>query len=216
MILIRPSLKFAIQSNTLTLMDIYPIIYINLLKKNEFNNIFNNKTQHMKHLVGIFFALCLFVLVFFGTGTVIAQQVVSTAGNHSENGQVQLSWTIGEPVISTFSNESNILTQGMHQSKLLIDAIEEIELSGLKISAFPNPTNEFINLQVHQLLTDQPDEMWTEYSFKLYDINGKILMQKQIVSTETIIQMDSYVPSTYFLKVLVNKNEIKIFKIIKQ
>jgi hypothetical protein len=170
----------------------------------------------MKHLPSIFYVLCQLLLIFLGTGIAKAQQVVSTAGNHSETGTVQLSWTIGEPVISTLSNGSNILTQGMHQSKLLIDAIEEIELSGLKISAFPNPTNEFVNLQVHQLLTDQPDEMWTEYSFKLYDINGKILMQKQIVSTETIIQMDSYVPSTYFLKVLVNKNEIKIFKIIKQ
>jgi hypothetical protein len=148
-----------------------------------------------------------------GTGIAKAQQVVSTAGNHSETGTVQLSWTIGEPVISTLSNGSNILTQGMHQSKLLIDAIEEIELSGLVISAFPNPTNEFVNLQVHQLLTDQP---WKEFSFVLYDMNGKVLMQKQIVSTETVIQMNNYVSSTYFLKVLVNNHEVKTFKIVKQ
>jgi hypothetical protein len=101
----------------------------------------------------------------------------------------------------------------MHQSKLLIDAIEEIELSGLVISAFPNPTNEFVNLQVHQLLTDQP---WKEFSFVLYDMNGKVLMQKQIVSTETVIQMNNYVSSTYFLKVLVNNHEAKTFKIVKQ
>src|SRR4030042_5240439 len=146
-------------------------------------------------------------------GLCLAQQVVSTAGSHSGNATVQLSWTIGEPVISTFSNGSNILTQGMHQSKLLIDAIEEIELLGLKILAFPNPTNEFVNLQVHQLLTDQP---WKEFSFVLYDMNGKVLMQKQIVSTETVIQMNNYVSSTYFLKVLVNNHEVKTFKIVKQ
>ena len=167
----------------------------------------------MKHLPSIFYVLCQLLLIFLGTGIAKAQQVVSTAGNHLETGTVQLSWTIGEPVISTLSNGSYILTQGMDQSKLLIDAIEEIELSGLVISAFPNPTNEFVNLQVHQLLTDQP---WKEFSFVLYDMNGKVLMQKQIVSTETVIQMNNYVSSTYFLKVLVNNHEVKTFKIVKQ
>lgn len=167
----------------------------------------------MKHLSSIFYVLYQLLLIFLGTGIAMAQQVVSTAGNHSETGTVQLSWTIGEPVISTLSNGSNILTQGMHQSKLLIDAIEEIELSGLIISAFPNPTNEFVNLQVHQLLTAQP---WKEFSFVLYDMHGKVLMQKQIVSTETVIQMNNYVSSIYFLKVLVNNHEVKTFKIVKQ
>src|SRR4030043_290832 len=111
----------------------------------------------MKHLPSIFYVLCQLLLIFLGTGIAKAQQVVSTAGSHSGNGTVQLSWTIGEPVISTFNNGSNILTQGMHQSKLLIDAIEEIELSGLIISAFPNPTNEFVNLKVSHLLVGKPD-----------------------------------------------------------
>jgi hypothetical protein len=198
------------------MMDNYPIFFCKLLKKNVFNNILTNMAKRMKHLIRIFYALCLFVPVFFGTGTAKAQQVVSTAGNQSENGTVQLSWTIGEPVISTFNNGSNILTQGMHQSKLLIDAIEEIELTGLEISAFPNPTNEFINLKVHQLLTGQPSEMWKEFSFELYDMNGRVIIQKHIVSPETIIQMDSYVPSTYFLKVMFDNKEVKTFKIIKQ
>jgi len=132
------------------------------------------------------------------------------------NGTIQLSWTIGEPVISTLSNGSYILTQGMHQGLLLIDAIEEIELSGLEISAFPNPANEFVNLKVTNELTSQPDEMWKEFSFQLYDMNGKVIMQNQIVSTETVIKMDNYAPSTYFLKVSIDKKSVKTFKIIKQ
>jgi hypothetical protein len=187
----------------------------NLQKFNVYTNILYHKTKHMKHLPGIFYALCLFFSIFLGTGTAEAQQVVSTAGNHSENGTVQLSWTVGEPVIFTYSNGSNILTQGMHQSKLTITAIKEIELSGLGISAFPNPVNECVNLKVSHLSSDKPDEMWKEFSFQLYDINGKVLMQKEIVGTETIIQMDSYAPSTYFLKVIIDKKIVKTFKIIK-
>lgn len=157
-----------------------------------------------------------FLIIICCCSLCLAQQVISTAGNHSENDIVQLSWTIGEPVIFTLSNGSNILTQGMHQSKLIIDAIEEIGISGLEISAFPNPANEFVNLQVQQLLTEQPNEMLKDISFHLYDMNGKVLMQKQIVNIETIIQMNGYSPSTYFLKIMIGKKIIKTFKIIKQ
>jgi len=170
----------------------------------------------MKNLSSVFYALCLFLSIFLGIGTAEAQQAVSTAGNHSETATFQLSWTIGEPVISTFNNGSNVLTQGIHQSKLTVTAIKEIELSGLEISAFPNPTNEFVNLQVQQLLTEQPNEMLKDISFHLYDMNGKVLIQKQIVNTETIIQMEGYSPSTYFLKIMIGKKLVKTFKIIKQ
>jgi hypothetical protein len=187
----------------------------NLQKFNVYTNILYHKNKHMKHLPGIFYALYLFFSIFLGTGTAEAQQVVSTAGNHSENGTVQLSWTVGEPVIFTLSNGSNILTQGMHQSKLTVTAIKEIELSGLEISAFPNPANEYVNLKVSHLSSDQPGEMWKEFSFELYDMNGKVLMQKQIISTETVIKMDSYAPATYFLKVTKDKKLIETFKIIK-
>jgi hypothetical protein len=164
----------------------------------------------------ILISLFLFVMALIGTVTVKAQQVLSTAGNHSENGTVQLSWTIGEPVISTFSNGSNILTQGMHQTKLTVTAIEEIELSGLGISAFPNPASDFVNLKVTCLSPVLPDEMWKEFSFQLYDMKGKVIMQKQIGSAETIINMEDYAPSTYFLKVTIDKKIVKTFKIIKQ
>jgi hypothetical protein len=187
----------------------------NLQKFNVYTNILYHKNKHMKHLTDIFYVLCLFLSLFLGTGTAEAQQVVSTAGNHSENGTVQLSWTVGEPVIFTLSNGSNILTQGMHQTKLIVTSIEEIELSGLEISAFPNPANEYVNLKVSHLSSDQPGEMWKEFSFELYDMNGKVLMQKQIISTETVIKMDSYAPATYFLKVTKDKKLIKTFKIIK-
>jgi hypothetical protein len=157
-----------------------------------------------------------FLIILSCCGLCLAQQVISTAGDHYVNGTAQLSWTIGEPVISTFNNGSNILTQGMHHGLLLIDAIEEIELPGLEISAFPNPANEFVNLKVTNALTGQPDEMCKELSFQLYDMNGKVIMQNQIVSTETLIKMYNYAPSTYFLKVSIDKKSVKTFKIIKQ
>ena len=165
----------------------------------------------MKHLIGFLIAICL-----FGSEIIQAQQVVSSSGSHVKNDTVQLSWTIGEPIIVTITNESNILTQGMQQSRLIITVINEIEISDLEISAYPNLTIDCIYLKIIPLQTDQTTEAWRDYSFRLYDINGKLLILKLIESTETLIRIDSYSPGIYFLKVN-NKNvELKTFKIIKQ
>jgi hypothetical protein len=145
-----------------------------------------------------------------------AQQVISSSGDHSVNGTAQLSWAAGEPVISTLSSVSNILTQGMHQGKLLINAVEELVLPGLEISAFPNPASEVVNLKVAYLPTTRPDIRRMEISYQLFDMNGKVLVEKQIKSTETVIWMNSYAPSTYFLKVMIDKKSVKTFKITKQ
>jgi hypothetical protein len=157
-----------------------------------------------------------FLIIICCCSLCLAQQVVSTSGGHSENSSAKISWTIGEPVISTLSNGSYILTQGIHQSKLLIDAVEELIISGLEISAFPNPVNEVINLKVIYLTTDRPDMLRKKISFQLFDMNGKVLIKKQIESTETVIQMNGYAPSSYFLKVMLDKKLVKTFKIIKQ
>jgi hypothetical protein len=146
----------------------------------------------------------------------LAQQVISTSGDHSGNGTAQLSWAIGEPVISTLSSGSNILTQGMHQGKLLIDAVEELILPGFEISAFPNPASEVVNLKVAYLPTTRPDIQRKEISYQLFDMNGKALAEKRIESTETVIRMNGYAPSTYFLKVRIDKKSVKTFKITKQ
>lgn len=155
----------------------------------------------MKRLILIFINFCLLVLLLIGTGTAKAQQVVSTTGNHAENGSAQLSWTVGEIVTTTITSGSNILTQGFHQSRLTVTAVEESIESGFDISAFPNPVTENIMLRFYHLPEQQSGWLWKDYYFQIYDINGKLLMQKQIESTETMIPMDRYAPSTYFLKV---------------
>jgi hypothetical protein len=170
----------------------------------------------MKHFARILFAFFLIAMIFPGIVTVKAQQVVSTSGNHAGNSTVQLSWTIGETVTRTISSGSNILTQGMHQSKLTVTAIEELVGLGFKISAFPNPATECVHLKVVSLSRGKASDMWKDFSFQIYDLNGKVLIYNQIEGPETVIRMDSYAPSIYFLKIMDYNKEVKTFKIIKQ
>jgi len=52
-------------------------------------------------------------------------------------------------------------------------------------------------------------------SYKLIDINGVLLINNMIRSSETSIYFSGYKPGTYFLKVALDNREIKTFKIIK-
>lgn len=157
----------------------------------------------------ILFSLLLFSTVFIGTETVKAQQVVSTAGDHSENGTAQLSWTIGEIAIETLIGSNNILTQGFHQTNLIAVAVDEIPDFDFEIKAYPNPTQDYLILKISK---DKLEGM----QYKLYDLHGKLLLNKQIERNATEISFKDLVPSTYIIKVIEAKKELKTFMIVKQ
>lgn len=170
----------------------------------------------MKYLLIISTNFWLFVLFLTGTGTTTAQQVVSTAGDYTGNSAVQMSWTIGEVVTTTVNSEDNILTQGFHQSRITITAIDKLIDLGFGISAFPNPASESVILRFDHMPDKQTDWLGKDYYFQLYDLSGKLLIYKHIEDMETVILMASFIPSTYFLKIIKNNKEIRTFKIIKQ
>ncbi|MBI9069504.1 MAG: hypothetical protein JEZ09_19565, partial [Salinivirgaceae bacterium] len=75
------------------------------------------KNKHMKKFVLLLLGITLMAQTY-------AQSTISTCADHNETSAVSLSWTIGEAVIETVSDGTNTLTQGFHQSKLIITAIE--------------------------------------------------------------------------------------------
>ncbi len=138
-----------------------------------------------------------------------AQEVVASSGNHFSNNEIQISWTLGEPVIQTLSNNNVLLTQGFHQAKLTVTAIEELDDLLMQISAYPNPTSNFLKLSVKN---SGEEELY----YSLYTLDGKMLMQKQIESDLSEISMMNYISAIYFLKVTNGNSTLKTFKIIKQ
>lgn len=165
----------------------------------------------MKIKTVIYLLACIFCTV-----NCRAQQVLSASGNFYSGEPLKISWTVGETIISSLDNETNILTQGMHQSKLTITAMEEIELSDLQISVYPNPVSECINLKIYLPPGLVKHNDFQNHSYRLFDLNGKLLLHKKIENIGTIIHMGKYSPSTYFLVITENNIEIKKYKIIKQ
>ena len=79
-----------------------------------------------------------------------AQEVISATGRSVENAGYQLSWTVGEPMVETFSSENSALTQGFHQSKLAVTAIDQLSIGNLKLKVYPNPFSKNFPLKPKQ------------------------------------------------------------------
>ncbi|MCK4465408.1 MAG: T9SS type A sorting domain-containing protein [Bacteroidales bacterium] len=164
--------------------------------------------------------LIAFCLLSYGAA-IHAQEVVTTAGSYGETTSGSLSWTVGEPVIETITDGTNTLTQGFQQSKLTVTSVYELPGLDFTILVYPNPTSDFLTVKVEK------NDRLTGLKYHLYDINGKLLLLKQIEGNETTISLKHLKPSTYFLKVyhtgrngrtVVTKDnkEIKTFIIIKK
>lgn len=78
----------------------------------------------------------------------LGMQVVASGGGNGAQGNYELTWTIGEPVIFTLSNPDRVVTQGFHQPDLFTSVSTwDLDLQALGIEVFPNPTADFVTIR---------------------------------------------------------------------
>ncbi len=129
--------------------------------------------------------------------TLSAQTVVASSGGHFENGTAKMSFTLGETVTSTISNDSNTLTQGFHQTKLTVVGMEEF-LKSIRMRVFPNPTSDFITIE----LNDDP----TNYEVIMLDVTGKSISLTPIRNKREQVDMSHLAAGSYFLNIISKEN----------
>lgn len=140
----------------------------------------------------------------------VAQSVVSTAGAAAAIPGYQLSWTIGEPVISTFTGSSQILTQGFHQSQLIVTSLRDFQVPGVKLTLYPNPVSEIIFVK-----SEGNNENNLKYLF--LSAEGRLLQEGKIESNLQAVNLQNYPSGSYLLRIVKNNGEqIQVFKVIKQ
>ena len=145
------------------------------------------------------------------TGLQAQTAVPATGGNASGSGGT-VNYSVGQVVYTTNTGGSNgTVAQGVQQpfEISVVTGLDEAKGINLAVSAYPNPTTDFLNLKVENYDN-------TNLSYKLFDISGKLLETKKITGNETSIVMSNLVPATYFIKVTEGNKEIKTFKIIKK
>jgi hypothetical protein len=147
----------------------------------------------------------LFLLFFVHYG--IAQEVISSSGSSFENSSARLSWTLGEPVIETFTAGQSVLTQGFQQSKLTVTAINQISDNSIRIKVYPNPVTSQLTVEAGEN---------EKYNFSLIDLNGKVLVKREVKEIVETVDMQIFTPGSYFLTVFSsNGKQFQTFKVIK-
>lgn len=137
------------------------------------------------------------------------QQAISSSGKQSENSTAKVSWAIGQPFSKTIGNSNHNLTQGVLQPNLEVSSINQVFSHNINVKAYPNPTSQFIELEV----TNNDGK---QLKYELIDIIGKVQLSKTFSSSKIIIETIELIPSTYILKVYENQTQIHTFKIIKK
>jgi hypothetical protein len=143
------------------------------------------------------------------TPVLLAQQVVATAGGTLGNSNGTISYTIGEGVTQTLTKGDKTLTQGFHQTTVLVIPINKKKDLDFSISVYPNPTSDKVTVKVEK-------EDITGLQFLLFNMNGKLILQKNLESNETSVSVEQLSSGFYLLKIQEGAIELRTFKIVKQ
>ena len=147
------------------------------------------------------------VLLTFGLSAQSASpDVISSSGSDYTNANMQMSCTMGEPIITTISDPTTIMTQGFHQTHLSSVSIQDLNPS-IVFKAYPSPV-------IHQLTVENSDEVIGS-NIQINDGNGRKVWTGVVTKNKKIIDFSSYAPGTYFLSLSTNGSTIKTFKILK-
>jgi hypothetical protein len=135
-----------------------------------------------------------------------AQQAITASGATKATTFVQISYTLGESFIGTFSTTNSSLAQGVQMGHIQRVSIDELTKPGLKIKLSYQPGNETIQLVVDEYLTGK-------LTAKLSDTNGRILSANLIKQRETEIPCGLLPPAMYLLHIFENTNKVQSYKI---
>ena len=139
-----------------------------------------------------------------------AQEVIPATGGNASGSGGSASYSVGQVVYTTNTGTNGSVAQGVQQpfEISVVTGIEEAKGINLSVSAYPNPTTDFLTLSVDNFEV-------SKLSYQLYDMSGRLLETKKIEGNQTSIVMSNLVPATYFLKVTEGNKKVKTFKIIK-
>ena len=154
--------------------------------------------------------LSVVLLLGLGLTGLQAQESINATGGNALGSGGSASYSVGQVVYTTNTGTNGSVAQGVQQAFEIsvVTGLEEAKGINLSVSAYPNPTTDYLTLEVK-------DVELLNLHFQMYDMNGKLLQNEKITGNQTSIVMSNLVPATYFVKVIQGNKEFKTFKIIK-
>jgi hypothetical protein len=140
----------------------------------------------------------------------VSQAVIASSGGYNINGNMTISWTLGETVISTLQSKDKtiMLTHGFQQD-LLVTAVEETIVEPAKIKVFPNPVGDAVYIEIEAPLDE-------EVGLEVFDSQGKIFRTDRIEPASRVKQINFQdVPGGIYYLRLSNGKHTNVYKVVK-
>jgi len=152
-----------------------------------------------------------FLFCFSGFSFLSGQSAFVTGGGNATGSGGTVSYSIGQVSYSSVTGINGSVIEGVQQPYEIsvVTAIKNSESVTLELKVYPNPAADQLKLFI---ATDE----FKDLRYQLFSFNGLLVMEGSIEGKETEITLESLSSSTYFLKVLSSRREIKTFKIIKK
>ncbi|MES2396968.1 MAG: T9SS type A sorting domain-containing protein [Bacteroidota bacterium] len=168
-----------------------------------------NRENRMKRAQLFRKVFIVFCLVLFGLKVVVAQENSEASGGIGYGAGGSVSYSIGQIDYEKATGPGGDLTEGLQQPYeiMVVSGIEDQDIN-LTFSIFPNPTSDFVVLTVHSANTQN-------MAYTIFNIEGKLIEKQEVDSSQTTIAMKDLANGIYFIKVLRENTEVKIFKVIK-
>jgi hypothetical protein len=138
--------------------------------------------------------------------------VLSSGGGISKYSEIELEWTLGESFIGIAKNDAHLYTLGFHQpNRLSHQLLYQSDTNESKVSIFPNPVENVLNVQLQLIQQDF-------VTLKLTDLVGRSISEQSVDGkvTKAEVSVKELSSGAYQLQVLdKNGKRISAFKIIK-
>lgn len=145
-----------------------------------------------------------------GLTQVNAQEAVVTSGGNASGTNGNVSYSVGQIVYTTNTGATGSVAQGVQQPFEIQTVLgaENFNIN-LQLAVYPNPTTNWLQLEVK-------NTEFTNLSYQLFDLNGRMILNQKITTETSTISMEQLPAAIFLLKVVNNNKEVKTFKIIKK
>ncbi|MFT4682216.1 MAG: hypothetical protein ACI9YU_002072 [Flavobacteriales bacterium] len=151
----------------------------------------------------------LIIISLASSGFCQGQEVIATSGQTHTSGPLIISQTVGEAVIHKHATGISI-DQGFHQyEEIVVNPVNVLEESGIKVSVYPNPFVRSINISSEEDLE----------LIKVYSLSGAEVASQMVGTNQRSAQLDlsDLSQGQYLLRVqAIGASEASTYKLIKQ
>ena len=144
---------------------------------------------------------------------IVVPKVLNAGGGLIQNNNIAISYSIGEPVVSTLGSGFPLITQGFEQpdSILQLQIVDLVDFDPLvwELKLYPNPALDFLLIEYNH-----PD---VSLEATLMDFSGKVMFSKSYLMSDVQnqINIQSLPSGTYLIRLANAQQQFAVFQFVK-